>query len=70
MKSWKAACTTWSKDRRNNSRYNNNNFNNYGRETITDKIRRTLEDSEQFQQKLDESIRESDLDFEPTDEEW
>jgi hypothetical protein len=70
MKSWKAACTTWSKDRRNNSRYNNNNFNNYGRETITDKIRRTLEDSEQFQQKLDASIREADLDFEPTDEEW
>ena len=49
---------------------NNNNNYNYGRETITDKIRRTLEDSEQFQQKLDESIRESDLDFEPTDEEW
>ena len=70
MKSWKAACTTWSKDRRNNSRYNNNNFNNYGRETITDKIRRTLEDSEQFQQKLDASIREADLGFEPTDEEW
>ena len=49
---------------------NNNNNNNYGRETITDKIRRTLKESEQFQQKLDASIREADLGFEPTDEEW
>lgn len=70
MKSWKAACTTWSLDRRNNIRYNNNNFNNYGRETITDKIRRTIADAEQFQQKLDASIEEADLDFGDTDEPW
>ena len=49
---------------------NNNNNNNYGRETITDKIRRTIADAEQFQQKLDASIEEADLDFGDTDEPW
>ena len=47
-----------------------NNNNNYGRETITDKIRRTIADAEQFQQKLDASIEEADLGFGDTDEPW
>ena len=50
MKNWKAACTTWAKNR------NNNNNNNYGRETITDKIRRTVEESNIFSQQLTDRI--------------
>ena len=51
MKDWKAACTTWAKNR------NNNNKNgNYGRETITDKIRRTVEEANIFSQQLSERI--------------
>ena len=48
MKNWRMACTTWSKNRKNN--------NNYGRETITDKIRRTVEEADRFSQKLGERI--------------
>jgi hypothetical protein len=51
MKNWKMACTTWAKNRKNN----NNNVN-YGRETITDKIRRTVEESNQFSQQLADRI--------------
>ena len=46
MKNWKMACTTWAKNR------NNNNNGNYGRETITDKIRRTVEEANAFSQQL------------------
>ena len=35
---------------------NNNNNGNYGRETITDKIRRTVEESNQFSQQLADRI--------------
>lgn len=35
---------------------NNNNNNNYGRETITDKIRRTIEEANTFSQQLSERI--------------
>ena len=52
MKNWKMACTTWAKNRNNN----NNNNNNYGRETITDKIRRTIEEANMFSQKLTDRI--------------
>jgi hypothetical protein len=52
MKNWKMACTTWAKNRKSN--YNNNA--NYGRETITDKIRRTVEESNQFSQQLADRI--------------
>ena len=51
MKNWKMACTTWAKNRKNN-----NNSVNYGRETITDKIRRTVEESNQFSQQLADRI--------------
>lgn len=34
----------------------NNNNNNYGRETITDKIRRTVEEANEFSQQLSERI--------------
>ena len=50
MKNWKMACTTWAKNR------NNNNNNNYGRETITDKIRRTVEEANAFSQRLTDRI--------------
>jgi len=49
MKNWKMACTTWAKNR-------NNNNNNYGRETITDKIRRTVEEANAFSQQLTDRI--------------
>jgi len=51
MKNWKAACTTWAKNR-------NNNNNNYGRETITDKIRRTVEEANMFSEQLRSHIGE------------
>ena len=51
MKNWKMACTTWAKNRKNN----NNNVN-YGRETITDKIRRTVAEANAFSQQLTERI--------------
>lgn len=35
---------------------NNNNNNNYGRETITDKIRRTVEEANEFSQQLSDRI--------------
>ena len=50
MKNWKMACTTWAKNNRNN------NNNNYGRETITDKIRRTVEEANAFSQQLTDRI--------------
>jgi len=49
MKNWKMACTTWAKNNRNNN-------NGYGRETITDKIRRTVEEANIFSQQLSERI--------------
>ena len=52
MKNWKMACTTWAKNRKSN--YNNNV--NYGRETITDKIRRSVEEANIFSQQLTERI--------------
>ena len=53
MKNWKMACTTWAKNRKNN-----NNNANYGRETITDKIRRTVEEANIFSQQLTDRIGE------------
>ena len=50
MKNWKMACTTWAKNR------NNNNNNNYGRETITDKIRRSVAEASEFSQQLSDRI--------------
>ena len=50
MKNWKMACTTWAKNRKNN------NNNGYGRETITDKIRRTIEEANKFSQQLADRI--------------
>ena len=50
MKNWKMACTTWAKNNRNN------NNNGYGRETITDKIRRTVEEANIFSQQLADRI--------------
>ena len=56
MKNWKMACTTWAKNR------NNNNNNKYGRETITDKIRRTVAEANEFSQRLTENIgRETEM---------
>lgn len=64
MKNWKMACTTWSKNR-------NDNNNNYGRETITDKIRRTVENATEFKQRIDANIgRETDVDFGDSDKIW
>ncbi len=51
MKNWKMACTTWAKNRKNN----NNNVN-YGRETITSKIRRTVAEANAFSQQLRDRI--------------
>lgn len=65
MKNWKMACTTWAKNRNN---YNNNN---YGRETITDKIRRTVENATEFKQRIDANIgKQADLGFGDSDEAW
>lgn len=52
MKNWKAACTTWSKNRINN------NNNNNGRETITDKIRRTVEEANIFSEQIRSRIEQ------------
>ena len=66
MKNWKAACTTWAKNRNNN-----NNNNNYGRETITDKIRRTVEEANKFSEQLRSRIGEpTDVCDGDTDEAW
>ena len=47
MKSWKAACTTWSKDKRSN------NTNNYGRfKTNSDAFDESVKESNEFSQKL------------------
>ena len=55
MKNWKMACTTWAKNNRNNN-------NGYGRETITDKIRRTVAEANEFSQRLTENIgRETEM---------
>lgn len=65
MKNWKMACTTWAKNR------NNNNNNNYGRETITDKIRRTVEEANKFSEQLRSNIGEpTDVCDGDTDEAW
>lgn len=68
MKNWKMACTTWAKNRKNN----NNNVN-YGRETITDKIRRTVEESNIFSQQLTDRIgnqQQADVCGGDNDEVW
>jgi hypothetical protein len=66
MKNWKMACTTWAKNRKNN----NNNVN-YGRETITDKIRRTVEEANTFSEQLRSRIGEqADVFDGDTDEAW
>ena len=50
---------------------NNNNNNNYGRETITDKIRRTVEEANQFSEQLRSRIGEqADVCNGDTDEVW
>ena len=50
---------------------NNNNNNNYGRETITDKIRRTFENATAFKQRIDEQTgRPSEVCYGDTDEPW
>ena len=67
MKNWKMACTTWAKNRNNN----NNNNNNYGRETITDKIRRTVEEANIFSQQLTDHIgNQADVCDGDNDEVW
>jgi hypothetical protein len=49
----------------------NNNNNNYGRETITDKIRRTVEEANQFSEQLRSRIGEqADVCDGDTDEAW
>lgn len=49
----------------------NNNNNNYGRETITDKIRRTVEEANQFSEQLRSRIGEqADVCSGDTDEAW
>lgn len=68
MKNWKMACTTWAKNRKNN----NNNVN-YGRETITDKIRRSVEEANIFSQQLTERIgsqQQADVCDGDNDEVW
>ena len=66
MKNWKMACTTWAKNRKNN----NNNVN-YGRETITDKIRRTIDEASLFSEQLRNNIEQpSDFCDGDTDEAW
>lgn len=50
---------------------NNNNNNNYGRETITDKIRRTIEEASLFSEQLRNNIEQpSDVCDGDTDEAW
>jgi len=50
---------------------NNNNNNNYGRETITDKIRRTVEEANMFSQQLRSRIgKQADVCDGDTDEVW
>ena len=69
MKNWKMACTTWAKNRKNN----NNNNGNYGRETITDKIRRTVEEANIFSQQLADRIgneQQADVCDGDNDEVW
>jgi hypothetical protein len=64
MKNWKMACTTWAKNR-------NNNNNNYGRETITDKIRRTVEEANMFSEQIRNNIgKQADVCDGDTDEAW
>lgn len=64
MKSWKAACTTWYKS-------NKQNNNNYGRETITDKIKRTAEEADLFSQQLKDRIgKQAELDYGNNSEVW
>ena len=68
MKNWKMACTTWAKNRKNN----NNNVN-YGRETITDKIRRSVEEANVFSQQLADRIsnqQQADVCDGDNDEVW
>ena len=49
----------------------NNNNGNYGRETITDKIRRSVEESNQFSQQLAEHIgKQADVCDGDNDEVW
>lgn len=49
----------------------NNNNNNYGRETITDKIRRTVEEADKFSQQLTERIgNQADVCDGDNDEVW
>lgn len=65
MRNWKMACVTWSKNR------NNNNTNNYGRETITDKIKRTVAEANLFSEKLIGSIgKEAELDYGDNEPLW
>jgi hypothetical protein len=66
MKSWKAACTTWSKDKRNN------NTNNYGRvKTNTEKFYESIAEANEFSQKLREHIGEPTIICDgDTDEAW
>ena len=69
MKNWKMACTTWAKNRKNN----NNNTVNYGRETITDKIRRTVAEANAFSQQLTDRInnnQQADVCDGDNDEVW
>lgn len=48
-----------------------NQNNNYGRETITDKIRRTVENATEFKQRIDANIgKQADLGFGDSDEAW
>ena len=49
----------------------NNNNNNYGRETITDKIRRTVEEANMFSEQLRSNIgKQADVCDGDTDEAW
>lgn len=47
------------------------NNNNYGRETITDKIRRTVEEANKFSEQLRDRIgQQAELDYRDNDEVW
>lgn len=57
MKNWRAACTTWQKGR-------NNNSNGYERETVSDKIRRSVDSATEFSQQLKNRIgQQAELDW-------
>jgi hypothetical protein len=48
-----------------------NNNNNYGRETVTDRIKRTLANAEEFKKRIDASIgKQAEMDFGDEKDVW